>query len=111
MRYAPSSPDQHRQRKTQRGVDLFQPEQNTGVESERVKGSRAEEDSKALKAMVVWGLSEEPGLLYAFINTETLEQRPTPPVWACGPDNYSHTFPAGAPHGRPYCRWCQSCRC
>ena len=53
--------------------------------------------------------AEGPGLIYAFINIETMGQ--CPPTWACGPDNYANTFPVGAPDGRPYCRWCQSCRC
>lgn len=79
------SPDQHRQRKTQNGVELFQPEQNTGVESERVKGSRAEEDSKAPKTMVVWGLSEEQRDPGCFMRSSTRRLWSNVPLPQSGP--------------------------
>lgn len=39
--------------------------------------------------------AQGPGLIYAFVNMETMGQ--PPPIWACGPVNYLNAFLVGAP--------------
>lgn len=59
-------------------------------------------------AMSTFPGAEGPGPMDAFIPTETAAASPHS---GCGPGDCSRAFPGGAPNGRPYCQWCQSCRC